>query len=325
MADVLALALPFFGVIFLGFGCGRFSRIPESGLAWLSFFIIYIALPALFFSLVAKTPFHELTNGRFILATTLSTATCFALSFAIGLWLRRGDVAEASIAAILGSYSNVGYMGPGLTLGALGAAASVPTALIFVFDSLFFFTIVPLLMAVSGRDRHGLAATVLLVLRRVLTHPFNVATFLGVASAYFEFQPPLAIERMLDFLRNAAAPCALFTLGVSVALRPMDRLHGEVPLLIAIKLLLHPVLVFVVLSVVGAGHGGFPPVWLATAVLMAGLPPALNAFIMAKQYDTYVEAASGGVLIGTVVSVATVTALLYAVQHGMLPAPLLAP
>ncbi|MFK8251532.1 AEC family transporter [Ancylobacter terrae] len=315
MAAVLALALPFFGVIFLGFACGRGSKIPESGLAWLSFFIVYVALPPLFFSLVARTPFDQLTNGRFIAATTAATATCFALSLGIGLWLRRGNLPEATIAAIVGSYANVGYMGPGLTLGALGAAASVPTALIFVFDSLFFFTIVPLLMAVSGRDKHGFGATMVLVARRVLTHPFNVATFLGVFAAYIEFQPPEALSRLLDFLKNAAAPCALFTLGVSVALRPMERFQWEVPPLIAIKLVLHPVLVFAVLFATGP----FEPVWVATAVLMAGLPPALNAFIMAKQYDTYVEAASGGVLVGTTVSVLTVTALLYAVQHDMLP------
>ncbi|MBB3773020.1 hypothetical protein FHS55_003645 [Angulomicrobium tetraedrale] len=315
MADVLALALPFFGVIFLGLGCGRFARIPESGLAWLSFFIIYVALPALFFSLVARTPFHELTNGRFIAATTLSTATCFALSLAVGLWLRRGNLPEATIAAILGSYANVGYMGPGLTLGALGAGASVPTALIFVFDSLFFFTIVPILMAIGGRDRHSLGATAWLVVRRVVTHPFNVATFLGVFAAYIEFHPPAAIEKTLEFLRNAAAPCALFTLGVSVALRPMNRMASEVPALLFIKLVVHPGLVWLVLTTVG----GFDPVWIATAVLMACLPPALNAFIMAKQYDTYVEGASGGVLIGTVVSVLTVTLMLYVLQHDMLP------
>ncbi|MCB4771853.1 AEC family transporter [Ancylobacter sp. Lp-2] len=314
MADVLALALPFFGVIFLGLGCGKIARIPESGLAWLSFFIIYVALPALFYSLVARTPFHELANGRFILATTLCSASCFALSLGVGLWLRR-NLPEATIAAVVGSYSNVGYMGPGLTLGALGAAASVPTALIFVFDSLLFFTVVPLLMALGGRDKRSLPATLWYVVRRVATHPFNVATFLGVLSAAIEFHPPAAIDRMLEFLKNAAAPCALFTLGVSVALRPMGKVSGEVPFLIAIKLLLHPVLVFTVLMLVG----GFSPVWVATAVLMAGLPPALNAFIMAKQYETYVEGASGGVLIGTVVSVATVTALLYAVQHDMLP------
>ena len=91
------------------------------------------------------------------------------------------------------------------------------------------------------------------------------------------------------------------------------------PWLLAIKLVIHPALVWLVLSLVG----GFEPVWVATAVLMASLPPALNAFIMAKQYDTYVAGASGGVLVGTVVSVATVTAMLYALQHDMLPHGLL--
>jgi malonate transporter and related proteins len=45
MLDVINLALPFFGLIFLGFGCGRFKAIPDSGLAWMDFFILYVALP----------------------------------------------------------------------------------------------------------------------------------------------------------------------------------------------------------------------------------------------------------------------------------------
>ncbi len=315
MAEVLALALPFFGVIFLGFGCGRIARIPESGLAWLSFFIIYVALPALFFSLVARTPFHELTNGRFIAATTLSTATCFALSLAVGLWLRRGNLPEASIAAIVGSYANVGYMGPGLTLGALGAGASVPTALIFVFDSLFFFTILPILMAVGGRDRRGIGATAWLVVRRVVTHPFNVATFLGVFAAYIEFQPPAAIEKTLEFLRNAAAPCALFTLGVTVALRPIQRMPWEVPTLAVVKLIIHPLILFVLLSLFGITNR----VWTDTALLMAALPPALNVFVFARQYDTWVEQASSSVLLGTLLSVATLTGVMWLVKTGQMP------
>ena len=41
MLDVLNLALPFFGLILLGLVCGRLNRIPESGLAWMGFFIVY--------------------------------------------------------------------------------------------------------------------------------------------------------------------------------------------------------------------------------------------------------------------------------------------
>lgn len=314
MTDVLSLALPFFGLILLGFASGRLVRLPEDGLAWLNYFIIYIALPPLFFQLVSRTPFEQLANGRFILVTTLSTAITFYLAIGIGLWLRRGNLPEATIAAIVGGYANVGYMGPGLTLAALGPAAAVPTALIFTFDSTFFFAAVPLLMAVSGVEREGGWRMVLGVARRVFTHPFIVATILGVLFAALQIRPPAAIDKILDYLANAAAPCALFTLGVTVALRPLDEVPAEIPLLVAIKLVLHPLIAWLMLSAVG----GFDPVWVYTALLMAALPPALNAYVMARQYEVYVAHASAGILVGTLASIVTVTGLLYMIQHRMI-------
>src|ERR1700742_532025 len=116
MLDVLNLALPFFGLILLGLVCGRLNRIPESGLAWMGFFIVYVALPALFYRILAQTPFEQLAQARFILATTLSTFLAFAIAFAIAMLARRhragARLAEATIAATAGGYGNVGYMGP---------------------------------------------------------------------------------------------------------------------------------------------------------------------------------------------------------------------
>ena len=79
------------------------------------------------------------------------------------------------------------------------------------------------------------------VARKILLHPFVVATALGVASAAFHFEPPVALDRLLQFLQNASAPCALFTLGVTVALRPFTRVPWEVPFLVLVKLVVHPV------------------------------------------------------------------------------------
>jgi malonate transporter len=52
------------------------------------------------------------------------------------------------------------------------------------------------------------------------------------------------------------------------------------------------------------------PLWATVAILGASLPVAANVFIIAKQYDTYVDRTSSAVLISTVISVATVSALL---------------
>ena len=53
---------------------------------------------------------------------------------------------------------------------------------------------------------------------------------------------------------------------------------------------------------------------------MAALPPALNVFILARQYDVWVEEASGSVLIGTLVSVVTLTSAMWMIKAGVLPA-----
>lgn len=314
MADILKLALPFFGLIFLGFASGRFARLPERELGWLNFFIVYIALPPLFFQLVSRTPFEQLANPRFVIATTLSTLSVFVLSMAAGLWMRKGKLSEATIAGVVGAYANVGYLGPGLTLAALGPQATVPTALIFTFDSILFFTAVPFLMELSGADKASPLKTALLVAKRVATHPFIVATALGVFAAWLQVRPPQAIDRMLEVLMNAAAPCALFALGVTVALRPFKKVPWDVPVLVTIKLLVHPLAVWVVLSLIG----GFDPIWVYTAILMAALPTALNAFVMAKQYNVYVQQSSSGILVSTIASVFTVTTLMYLVQHRIL-------
>ena len=315
MIDVLNLALPFFGLIFIGFACGKLKQIPDTALAWMNFFILYVSLPALFYRILAQTPLEKLAQVDFIFATTLATFWAFTVAFTIGTAIRRGNIAEGAIAGLAGGYGNIGFMGPGLALSTLGPAAAVPVALIFCFDNIVLFTMVPFLMALAKPQQVSLGATALEVVKRVVGHPLIIASALGVASAAIHFQPPVALDRLMQFLQNAAAPCALFTLGVTVALRPLKKMPWEVPFLTAVKLALHPVLVFLLLSF----FGPFDQIWIYTAVLMAALPPVLNVFVFARQYDVWVEHASSAVLIGTLVSVVTLTSVMWMVKTGTLP------
>jgi Predicted permeases len=315
MTAVLTLAMPFFGLIFLGFASGRIAKIPRSGLAWLDFYLVYVALPALFYDLMSKTPIGELANGAFIMATTFSTYAAFAISFAVGTMVGRGDLRLATIQGLVGSYANVGYMGPGLTLATLGTAAAAPTALIFCFDVALAFTLTPLMMALGGTEEISLGKTATTVARRVFLHPFILATLVGVAAAAVRFELPEGFATMVTFLRNSAAPTALFALGVTVALQPVGRIPVEMPILIAIKLVLHPLIAWLMLTWIG----GFDPVWIKTAVLMASLPTAATTFVAAQQYDVYVGRAATAIVLSTVFSVFTVTGVLTLIAFDLLP------
>ena len=317
MSDTVGLfnlLFPFFGVIALGAVSARLGKVPEAGLAWMQFFLIYLALPCLFFRLISEKAITELANWGFIAGTTLSTALAFALSFVAGR-LNGLRPPETVLGAVAGSYSNIGYMGPPMILGLLGPAASAPVALIFVFDTVFLFSATPALMALAGVEQRSALATARDVLRKVLTHPFVIATMVGVGVSLFRVRPPAAIDTMIGWLSGASAPCALFLLGVTVAIRPVGKLPSEVGWLVLIKLVLHPLIVWLVL----AGLGPFDPIWVETAIVMAALPPALNIFVLARQYDTGIERASACVLIGTAVSILTLTGFILLTQTGTLP------
>lgn len=313
--DILNLTLPYFGIIFIGFACGKLKRLPEPGLAWMTFFILYVSLPAVFFRIMAKTPFEKLAQWHFIAATSLATFAAIVLSIAVGLIMLRGHLASATLAGVAGGFGNVGYMGTGLAIAALGAEATAPVALIFCFDALITFAVVPVLMSASGSQSMGFARTLRKAVAGIALNPLLLAAALGAAAAALRLELPLALDRMLQFLYVSAAPCALFAIGVTVALRPIQRVAPVVPALVAIKLVVHPALAIATL----AWLGPFDIAWVQAGVLMAALPPALTVFVYAREYDIWLEEASSVVLIGTALSVATLTALLWALRTGALP------
>lgn len=315
MLDVFNLVIPFFGLIFLGFAVAKFANQPVEALGWMNVFIIYVALPSLFYKLISETPVEQLTSWRFVLTTTGSTFLVFLLMFAIAMRRTSGEISESTIQGLAAAYGNIGYMGPGLALLALGPAATVPVALIFCFENTLHFVVTPTLMAMSGKDRRPKLELAFEIVKKVALHPFIIATFFGVMGAVFEVRPPEPISRLISYLSNAAAPCALFAMGVSMALRPLKRLPTELGFILPIKLGVQPALVYVLLSWIG----DFPPAWIYAAVLMAGLPTATNVFVLAQQYQTWVERASASVFATTLGSVVTVSALLYAITKGYLP------
>jgi predicted permease len=224
--------------------------------------------------------------------------------------VRRNGVAESTIQSFAGSYGNIGYMGPGLALLALGEKAAVPVALIVCLENAMHFITAPALMAVAGGDKRSPLKLAGDVTRKVLTHPFILSVIVGFLAAVAAWQPPQPVQQLVDYLAQSAAPCALFAMGVTLALRPLRRVPVEISYIVPAKLILHPLLAYLILSSVGS----FDPVWISTAVLLAALPTATNVFVIGQQYQVWQERASATILISTVFSVFTVSLVLYFIR-----------
>src|SRR3954453_16710338 len=104
MNDILNLALPYFGLIFIGFACGKSKNLPETGLAWMNFFLLYVSLPALLFGIMSRTPFPEPHTRPFRIAPPLGTASPFVIAMGMGRLFGRLSFRKAALPGLAGAY-----------------------------------------------------------------------------------------------------------------------------------------------------------------------------------------------------------------------------
>jgi hypothetical protein len=291
----LGLIAPFFFYILVGVVAQKLLRYNAEGQKWLDAFIFYVALPALLFQSVRVIPAGIASLPAFLLLTTAMTG----LMFLAGWMLGRGNPAadHRAVYGLSASYSNIGYMGPALTVAVLGPAAGAPAAFIFCADVLLIFSIWPAMISDAGRTWKGLLAS----LRKIVTHPFIIAV---IAALIFEgsgLTMPDFLDAPLTGFQNAAAPSALFSLGLTLARHDARQLETRLAACLGVKLVVHPIAVCAVFSV----FSGFDPIWIGTAIIMGALPPAANVYVMARSEGISVPLAARAVLFGTAFSAVT--------------------
>ena len=70
---------------------------PLEALGWMNTFVIYVALPALFFQLIARTPVGELTEWSYIFGVVFSVYVVFTLMFAFSVLFAGASIGESTI------------------------------------------------------------------------------------------------------------------------------------------------------------------------------------------------------------------------------------
>ena len=129
---------------------------------------------------------------------------------------------------------------------------------------------------------------------------------LGMTANLLGLRLPGTLDRMAELLGGAAVPCALFAMGASLA-SYTARGHTLPALALAfLKLVVHPLLVWLVMSPVLGIEG----IWLSTAVVVAAMPSGVNVYLFAARYGAAQEVAARTVLLASGLSVVTVSLLL---------------
>ena len=315
MLDVLALMAPFFGLVALGWIAARRGLLPVDGIGGLMTFVLYFALSALLLRLSAQ---GRLQAGASATLLLVYAAACLMV-MALGLWwARRAGLSRrnGALAALVTAFPNTGFLGLPLLTSLLGADAVGPVAATLLIDVLVSCS---LAMAWAHShphphahgDGHGLPdepddlpandpgpmAALLSSLKGALRNPLLLAMAIGLAVSALGLSLAKPVDDILRLLGQAATPAALVTLGAIVArsqMRPdlavsvvgSSAARGVAPSLwwlVALKLLVHPALVWLAAAVAAELGHALPHLSVLALTLAAALPSAANVSMLAER------------------------------------------
>lgn len=317
MQPVFDVVLPVFAILAAGWAAGRFGPFPPTATAVLNDFVYWVAFPALIFKAMATAPLSTTFDLPFLAAYSGGVFGTFALSYVVGLLVFRSRPAALALQAMCVIFANTGYMGVPLLPVAFGEAALLPALILTVYNAAFLVALFVALIELDLRAAEPPLKVVAGVLSAVALNPLVLAAVAGVACAAAGLSLPAPIRTFCDILGAAAAPAALFAMGLFLVGKPLRAGLGEVSWLVLLKLLVQPAIVaWLALGPLSRGPLALDPLQIRSAILGAALPTGSLVFVIAYRYRLYVERSTSVILISTVLSAITLSALLLLLGTG---------
>lgn len=299
MLQTLAIVIPVFAVILLGFGVGKTRLFGEEGVRALSSFCFNVAIPALLFRAMATLETPEGFDFAIVAAFYAAVLVTYALAMALARLLFRLPVAEQALFAAGATYSNILLLGLPLVLTAFGPRAALPQSAILAFQSVILISLTSIIVELARGSDDAEGSGIAQILRSaaigIATNPIIVSLVAGFLWSRTGLGLEPTLDKTLGLLGQAATPTALFALGASLTRFHLGGDHRQVAALSVIKLVLLPALAFVSAKYVFA----LAPLSVAVATISAAMPSGVTAFVLAMRYELFVARVAAAVLVTT--------------------------
>ncbi len=308
---ILSVTLPFFALILFGYVAAWRRWVPPESIPAFNGFLLFFAVPAMLFRFAASTPFREITNGAYFAAWSICGMAMVVIVTWVARRLLHQSLRDAAFYGLAGAVANAGFMGVPMLVALLGERAAAPVIMAIVADLVVTSSVGLLLVEMGGATGRGRKADVLDAAARIFLNPLLLAMLLGGAFSGFGWTLPLPLAEIVKLLANAAGPCALFAIGLSLV-RPDAPLKSPIVALpVAAKLLLHPLIVWLAMHAFGIDD-----FTTLVAVLVAALPSAGWVFIFAVRYEADAGRISATILLSTALAFLTFSALVWLLGAG---------
>jgi predicted permease len=319
----LTITFPFFALVLVGYLSARSSLLPLSAIPGLNAFLLFFALPCMLFRFGASMPIAQLLDARVALVYLLSATAVVTLTVVV---TRRGRIGwnDAAFGALVAAFPNTGFMGVPLLVALMGPRAAGPAILVVLLDMVFTSS---LCLAVArlgdaGGPGKSTGQAVRNAFQGVVANPLPWSILLGALLSAMQWKLPQPLGQTVGLLADAASPLALFTIGAVLARSQMlaqadstlVTAWREVLPVAAIKLFVHPAMVWAVGGMVVRLGVPIDPFVLTTLVLLASLPSASNVSLLAERYGADNGRIARIILVSTAAAFLTFSAAVTIVQ-----------
>jgi malonate transporter len=274
----LAIALPLFSLVFIGYALMRFSGWPVVMSDSLTRFVFSVALPALLFRLMCDFSTLAPVDARLLIAFFGACLIVFVLGRLVAWKLFGLDGVAQSVFALGGVFSNNVMLGLPLAKVTLGDAALPAVALVLVFNALILWTLVTVSVEWAKHGSFSLPGLTR-TLRGVFTNPIVVGISSGALFGLTGWRLPAAIDMPLNMVGQAAAPMALIALGMGLAEYGV-RDGWKISIAItSIKLVVQPLVVWGLARLLG-----LPEMETRVVVLLSSIAIGANVYLMSRHF-----------------------------------------
>lgn len=317
MLSILSITAPIYLCIAAGFACVRWRVFNKADMRVLGQFVIQIALPALLFSALATRPLQEVWRPGYLLAF----ATGSLLLALVALWVARKlfhkPLTESAYIVMGMTCANSGYVGYPLMLLTFGSLGGVILALNVLVENILML---PLLMGLAdigaqGKQGHSVGRTVWQTAQRLARNPMMVAIFAGVVVATSGVPLPDVARRTVTLFSGATGGLALFIIGGNLVGLALKGMRLQVSAIAVGKLVLHPLVVGLAVTVLPVL--GLPGVDgdLRTAAVLSAAMPMLGIYSLLAQRHGHEGFTAAALLATTAASFFSISAVLWLVGH----------
>lgn len=292
--------LPVFAIMLVGLLFGRRGFFDAAAAQAINRFVFYVAVPALLFSLLSRAGFDQV-DWRLLALYFLSEMILYGAGALVARFVFRREWGESLLVGMACCFVNHVFFVLPIARFLYGEVAAVPITAVIVVDTTLIFagTIVGLEIA-SHRDEPPWR-----VWRFFVRNPVLVAISLGLAVNLLGLEVHEGIMTFCVFTGNAAAPAALFSLGVILAGAAGKGLDGVAVTATGMKVLLHPLVAWLLFR----GLSGLDTVSGDSTLLIAAGPCGAMPFVLALQYNIASASIGRAIVYSTVASLFTLALL----------------